>query len=46
LKESDIESCNSLANLCVLQMYDKENSACALYNYINGLKNSVGNGEE
>ncbi len=46
LKESDIQSCNALANICVLQMYDKENSACMLYNYINGLKNPVGKGEE
>lgn len=46
LKESDKESCNALANICVLQMYDKENSACALYNYINNLKNPVGDGQE
>jgi len=46
LIESDIESCNALANICVLQMYDKENSACSLYSFINSLKNSVGNGEE
>lgn len=38
LKESDIESCNALANICVLQMYDQNNPACKLYNYIASLK--------
>jgi hypothetical protein len=38
LKESNVESCNTLANICVLQMYDLNNPACKLYNYINGLK--------
>lgn len=46
LKESDIESCNALANICVLQMYDVENSACALYKYINKLKSPVANAPE
>jgi hypothetical protein len=41
LKESNIESCNALANICVLQMYDQNNPACKLYNYINGLKKPV-----
>ena len=40
-KENDIKSCNALANICVLQMYDQNNSACRLYNYIKGLKKTI-----
>lgn len=46
LKESDIESCQTLANICVLQLYDLENSACKLYKYINSLKPNVENAIE
>jgi hypothetical protein len=46
LKENDFKSCNILANICVLQMYDQNNSACSLYNYIKGLKNPFVNSFE
>ena len=37
LKQSDTKSCQVLANLCVLQMYDRTNPVCILYEYINNL---------
>lgn len=45
LKTSKIESCQTLANLCVLQLYDLNNPICKLYQYINNLKPYVLNSE-
>ena len=45
LKTSKISSCQTLANLCVLQLYDKNNPICKLYKYINDLKPNVLNAE-
>jgi hypothetical protein len=34
----NIKSCQNLANLCVIQMYDESNPVCILYNTINNSK--------
>ncbi len=39
------QSCQVLANLCVLQMYDSNNPICKLYSYINGLQPPLQNAE-
>lgn len=41
MKYSTPISCQILANLCVLQLYDQNNPICKLYNYINNLKPSI-----
>ncbi len=41
LQNINAKSCQVLANLCVLQMYDYESQACRLYNYINDLRPPV-----
>lgn len=46
LKGISNESCNALANLCVIQMYDKENVICKFYNYLNDLSPAVVGTEE
>ena len=41
LKENNNVSCNAHANICVLQMFDQNNSACKHYNYIRAQKKTV-----
>lgn len=45
LKNIESQSCQALANLCVLQLYDQNNPVCKLYNYINELRPSVADSE-
>jgi hypothetical protein len=45
LKFSKPTSCQTLANLCVLQLYDQNNPICKLYSYINNLKTSIAGAE-
>jgi hypothetical protein len=45
LKNSTPKSCQTLANLCVLQLYDQNNPICKLYTYINNLRPSIANSE-
>jgi hypothetical protein len=41
LSNLEAKSCQVLANLCVLQLYDQNNPICKLYLYINNLRPSV-----
>jgi hypothetical protein len=45
LKGLNAQSCQVLANLCVMQMYDLNNPVCKLYKYINDLSPAVPNSE-
>jgi len=46
LKRTNMLSCQTLANLCVLQMYDQTNPVCKLYNYINDLRPALATNSE
>lgn len=41
LNNINSKSCQVLANLCVLQLYDQNNPVCKLYQYINNSRESV-----
>ena len=43
LKSSDIKSCQTLANLCVLHIYDFRKIPCSLFKFINDLLPSLPN---
>ncbi len=45
LKELDNKSCQILANICVLQLYDTQSTACKLYDFINNLQKTIPNEE-
>lgn len=45
LRYSNVQSCQALANLCVLQLYDVNNPICKLYIYINNLRSPVEDSE-
>jgi hypothetical protein len=46
LESLDNKSCQVLANLCVLQLYDTTNPVCSLYQHINNARNSVDGSSE
>lgn len=43
LKEKHKKSCQTLANLCVLQMYNLQSEVCKLYKFINDLQPPIEN---
>lgn len=43
LKDRDIKSCQTLANICVLHLYDLRKTPCDLFRYISQLKNPLPN---
>lgn len=43
LKDKNKKACQTLANLCVLQMYDLRNEICKTYQFINNLRAPIEN---
>ena len=43
MKEQDIKSCQILANICVLQLYDLQTVPCQLYKFINDKQDAIKN---